>query len=159
MRVFIWIENETVKFIELRDEWTKEDIRRRFAGAMQGDGGTITFAKIMPRNDLPADPRFRLAWELQNNSIVLNVQKARKITRERIVALWNIVAPKLQAKRQLARAMDDNADLNEANAELAQWQSLRQSGALQNANTTDEMWAVYQQAFDLAEPYLERPSE
>ena len=155
MKVLAWIENGAVRFIELQPEWTKDDIRKRFSAAIQGEGAGITFCRVVEREDLPADARFRLAWELSNGRVVLSLTKAKKHTRDRILQLWQIVGPKLMAKKRYAEATGDAADLAEADAEIAQWQALRQSGAIGAATNTEELWKVYQTAFDLAEPYLE----
>ena len=142
------------RFIALRPEWTKADIRDRFKGAFAGDQNNVSQVRVINMSALPPDPRFRRAWVAQGQNIVVDMAKAKKFGKQIVKEVWQVVAGPLRAKKQLAVATADTADDAEATAELQAWQALRDSTAIDTATTTEQIWAVVEQARFLAQPYI-----
>lgn len=142
-----------IRFIALRPEWTKEEIRERFKGAFQGDQNNVSQVRVVDMSALP-DPRFRKAWVVQGGNIVINMTKAKKIGRETVLALWQVVGPALKAKKKFAEATADTVDDAAAAVEIQSWSDLRDSNAIETATTPDQVWSVIEQARFLAQPYI-----
>ena len=76
--------------------------------ADEGKGGLGNLARIVDTSDLPAHPEFSDAWEMDANSITVNMDKAKEITK---VRLRNERAPLLAAQDVLfMKAQETGAD-------------------------------------------------
>lgn len=150
-------EGGEIRFIALRPEWTKTQIREIFKSAFVGDQNNVTQVRVVDMSALPSDPRFRRAWVLQGGNIVVDMAKAKALGKRMVRDLWQMAAPSLRAKKKYAEATADTADDAEAAAEIQSWTTLRNSTAIDTATTTEQIWAVVEQAKFLAAPYLGQP--
>lgn len=147
-------EGGEIRFIPIRPEWTKAQIRERFKSAFVSDQNNVTNVRVVDMSALPPDARFRRCWIIQGNNIVVDMTKAKAFGKRVVKEVWQAVAPALRAKKKLAEATADTADDAEAASELQAWQNLRNSTAIDQATTTEQIWAVVEQARFLAQPYL-----
>lgn len=76
---------------------------------MAKDVPTGCGAKIVNLDDLPNEHRdFYSAWEMQNGEVIVNLEKAKEITKERLRYQRVPLLEKLDV--QFQRAMESNAD-------------------------------------------------
>jgi hypothetical protein len=102
-------------------------------------GGLGDFARIVDTSDLPEHPEFTDAWEMDANTITVNMDKARDITK---VRLRNERAPLLAVQDVLfMKAQETGADTT---AIVAEKNRLRDITKLADtANTLEELLAIH----------------
>ena len=101
-------------------------------------GGLGDLARIVEVSDLPAHPEFTDAWEMDANSVTVNMDKAREITKRR---LREERVPLLAAQDVLyMKALEVGADTT---AIIAEKNRLRDITKLvDSANTEEELLAI-----------------
>jgi|LakMenEpi03Aug12_release.lakeMendotaPanAssembly.Ray.scaffolds.fasta_scaffold27294_8 hypothetical protein len=98
-------------------------------------GGLGNFARIVDTSDLPEHPEFSDAWEMDANTITVNIDKAREITK---VRLRNERAPLLAAQDVLfMKAQETGADTTAIVAEKNRLRNITQ--VVDSTTTLEEL--------------------
>ena len=131
------IEQDLVRYFAINPAWSTKEVAQRFQRAFPGGRDSFSGLSRRDESELPPDREFSRAWEISGGNIVVNIVKARRLTKERLIAWRETQLPRLKAWRRMGQLLNDAAAAVEAQAELNTWDDFITSPVLSTGNLAD----------------------